>query len=584
MITCCSSEVKKSEKKIKEVKKREATTDKLLMSQASIRVKGTKKGLEVYDGNAKMDGRNIVVPQGSEVKVRFKSGRWRMGKRKMKDDYVWTRAFGKIMFRLKKKKYYISADPKMVEKREVKKKAVKMVKINTINDFEKIIPLDAHVLLVGNGNYERAPLQGSHNDSLLISRIMNKCLKVPKENIHILLDAKADDFRKKIKEITLKMDSDDVFIMFYSGHGDTDGSFIFLDNKKVSPLELKKLINSFPNDTVMFIDACYSGNNEGAKEVEEGVDRLEFKENSIRIYASLAHQTAREIEYEDDFFKKRLDFYEKTLNLKKLNSNGYFTAMVGLFFAEYELKPDENVSYTDLLSFVNNKGNEYLEYLFQMGQTGSKLAMKSYSKKRNQSPKILPIKRKPRFEDPDNRFIVLQQSVKKIGLQLNAGAGYFVPVGQFKEAVDGGLDIKLSLNYELRFITYNLFLDMGLELITLNSKWSSDLNTRKSTLQLIPLTAGLSFRLPVTTETLYSYFMFMGGGGIAYVDFRQDSFKNISSEQKDYFVPHSYVGAGYGISIMELIRMNLLVIEQNYHFKDNMLFGLGLIAGLSLYI
>lgn len=55
-------------------------------------------------------------------------------------------------------------------------------------------------------------------------------------------------------------------IITYSGHGNVDGSLVMVDGGMLTPDELKRTVNSFKNDSVLILDACYSGNNEGPKE------------------------------------------------------------------------------------------------------------------------------------------------------------------------------------------------------------------------------------------------------------------------------------------------------------------------------
>ena len=61
------------------------------------------------------------------------------------------------------------------------------------------------------------------------------------------------------------------------------------------------------------IDACYSGNNEGPREIDGDGESIEFKQNSMRIYASLAHRTAKEITYGNAFFRHVMPFYQSAL-------------------------------------------------------------------------------------------------------------------------------------------------------------------------------------------------------------------------------------------------------------------------------
>ena len=51
----------------------------------------------------------------------------------------------------------------------------------------------------------------------------------------------------------------DVSLLYYSGHGDRDGSLIGEDVEHVSPAALRSALDSIPGRKVVIVDACYSG-------------------------------------------------------------------------------------------------------------------------------------------------------------------------------------------------------------------------------------------------------------------------------------------------------------------------------------
>jgi Ni,Fe-hydrogenase maturation factor len=169
-----------------------------------------------------------------------------------------------------------------------------------------------------------------HNDILLLRQILTRCCKIKEENIFSYRDISLSECHDYFKQFLNTIDKDSLIIIFYSGHGDNDGSLVFTDGAKLIPDEFRRHINSFSNDTVLFIDACYSGNNEGPLDFLQA--EQPFKSDCIGIYSSLAHLTAKEISYQNIFFKSAIPFYRDVLSINHIEGNGYFTALPGLFF------------------------------------------------------------------------------------------------------------------------------------------------------------------------------------------------------------------------------------------------------------
>lgn len=355
-------------------------------------------------------------------------------------------------------------------------------------------------------------------------------------------------FKRRIKSFVEHVKKNDpegekVVIFTYSGHGNEDGSLVFVDGKMLKPQELKDLINSYLNDTILIIDACYSGGNEGPKETYK---KKGFKSNSLRIYASLAHLTAKEIIYDGPFFKQVKPFYRDVLRLEDIKGNGYFTAMIGLFFAEYKLKPDENISFKELVSYVTNKGKQYIEYL-ALRQTYAQRFEATV--RLNQQPKVLPLQEKVDYTDINNQFILIQDPIIPIGFEPGAIIGVFFPMGSL------GSDFKkpaiyadVFLGYELKFLVKNLFVSFNTTFMLMSTKSFGTIR-RNVDLTILAPGAGVYYRFFRKPRSKFN--MFLGAnGGIALTFARASSLgplKEESSTNKNTIISAT-LGANYKLT------------------------------------
>lgn len=277
------------------------------------------------------------------------------------------------------------------------------ININSKADFSKVIPRKTYVLLVGNDEYPEESnwrnLKYCRNDILLMKKIFINCCKVNPEYIFAYGNLKKPELLEKTEQFLTNISRDSLVILFFSGHGDVNGSFICSDGGQLSSGEIRRFVNSFSNDTVLMIDACYSGENEGFGS-PSGFP--EFKENSIRIYSSLGYRKSIQGEYRDNaFFQYTRRFYAEVLGLPDLEGNSYFTASVGSFFAHYQFG-SENIDYHAMITYMNGLGKRYLEYLFK----SEGYADLEYE---DQLPKIEPISRQDQFKDKDHTFLIFQK-------------------------------------------------------------------------------------------------------------------------------------------------------------------------------
>ncbi len=456
------------------------------------------------------------------------------------------------------------------------------VRLNTKSTFDGIIPLDAVIFMTGNDKYQGDlnPLSQCVNDVRLLSKIFLKCCRVEQNNIIVNINSNLQTFKEKFKKAISSLKKGQVFIFTYSGHGDEDGSLLMCDGQKFTPNELKKYINSFKNDTVMIIDACYSGNNEGPKEIEERATRKEYKENSIRIYASLAHQEAREISYTDKFFKSKKPFYDNVLNLTSIDGNGYFTAMVGLFFAEYEFKEDENISFEKLINYIGNKGNEYLEYLFARSKKGDRSARAKYDTRQDQKPKMLPIKKKPKFNNENNYYVVLQKDMNPLGLVTAVDGGWFFPIGSYSELYGSSLSVRVNIEYNIDFLFEPLWLRLTAGYTGLQNKSDIPDYYAKSPITIFPIGLGFRYSL-MLNETMR--LDFSAGGGMAFCSFKLEPYGSIGETKRESNNGFFYGGVNLNLEIFESINLRAGLNYETITFEKDWLNGIMLTGGLSYY-
>ncbi len=415
--------------------------------------------------------------------------------------------------------------------------------LNTKDRFSKVKPVHAYAFMIGNDNYtinsDFDNLAQCYNDVRLLKGIFLYCARMKEKDIYTYRDmtlkkfkSEFDKFVKHIKEDD--PDSEKLVIITYSGHGREDGALAFVDGGFLKPQELKDLINTYKNDTVLIIDACYSGNNEGPKEVFKTEKKSAFKSNTLRIYASLAHLTAKEIKYSGAYFKQVKPFYRNVLGIKKISGNGYFTAMIGLFFAEYKLKPGENVSFKDLVSYVTNKGKQYVEYL-ALKQSHNAQRQFEAGVRLNQQPKVLPIKQKVDYIDVNHKFILIQTPILPTGFEPGISVGTLIPFGRL-----GGdlrfpiLFVNPYLGYELKFIKKNLFLSFSLPFMIS----SSDNFANRRDVSLMTLAPALGFYYRFFRKKPFNL-LIGADGGIAFTFVRASSFgplKEVSETFKNTYI------------------------------------------------
>ncbi len=328
------------------------------------------------------------------------------------------------------------------------------IKFNTINSYSGAKLNNMKVLLVANDDYLPesgfAALSQCVNDAILYEAIFKKLCRVPENNITILKNTTANEFARTFKMITSNMKRHEGLLINYSGHGDNDGSLVFVDGSKVFPNELKTLVNSIDNDTTLILDACYSGNNEGPLDVGGASD---FRKNTLRIYASLAHMTAKEISYKHNpFFNNLQKFYQDVLGID-IDGNGYFTSLIGYFFAEYDVSGKTNISFRDIMEYITNKSKQYLEFLAIKGVNAGRGSTQQINflyetgARINQLPKIYPLRGKVNFINPDNEYILIKKYTEPAGIMPEIFGGPYISFSNlFGNRVSGSAGVRFTVS------------------------------------------------------------------------------------------------------------------------------------------
>lgn len=158
-----------------------------------------------------------------------------------------------------------------------------------------------YALLVSVGDYTKQNLINLPTykmDAAMIGTALACGLKVPEEQIRILSKEPfitIKSFAKAISEFAKKLKDNDTFILYFSGHGTSDG--ILFSDGVLSLQGMIDFIDTLPAANKIFIiDACFSGgfSTNGAKEMTANMDFSEFVGKGIAVMAACAaNETAK---------------------------------------------------------------------------------------------------------------------------------------------------------------------------------------------------------------------------------------------------------------------------------------------------
>ena len=158
-----------------------------------------------------------------------------------------------------------------------------------------------YALLVSVGDYTKQNLINLPTyemDAEMIKMALESGLKVPKEQIRRLSKdpfIMIKSFAKAISEFDKKLKDNDTFILYFSGHGTSDG--ILFSDGVLSLQGVIDFIDTLPAaNKILIIDACFSGgfSTNGAKEMLADMGFKEFAGKGIAVMAACAaNETAK---------------------------------------------------------------------------------------------------------------------------------------------------------------------------------------------------------------------------------------------------------------------------------------------------
>ena len=114
-------------------------------------------------------------------------------------------------------------------------------------------------LVIGQ-TYDGTDLQlyGPRNDAAAMEQCLSKLSSAP-FSVTALYNLSASEMKKAILSVFSEASEQDVSLFYYSGHGDDDGSLVGMDFARLSPEELKSVLDQVPGRKVILADACASG-------------------------------------------------------------------------------------------------------------------------------------------------------------------------------------------------------------------------------------------------------------------------------------------------------------------------------------
>ena len=171
---------------------------------------------------------------------------------------------------------------------------------------------NAVAIIIGIQDYQSVPPAEFAKDDALVFYDYALRLGIKPEDIHMLLDSKADlpSVVKAFKNwlpSRVKKDMTDIYV-FYSGHGLTDEGKMYLlpygvdkdllDRTAIAQKDVVKLLqDARPKSVTMFIDSCYSGQTRGnealmlsSRPAFATVEETAYPENFTVMSASASNQ------------------------------------------------------------------------------------------------------------------------------------------------------------------------------------------------------------------------------------------------------------------------------------------------------
>lgn len=171
-------------------------------------------------------------------------------------------------------------------------------------------------LLVAQCNYTgNDRLEGTLSDMHSMNTILSAGVQTSYQ-VKTMTDLTADGIRQAIGEAFAQAQEQDVSLFYYSGHGSAwNGALFGIDEKTVSPSELRECLDKVPGRKIVIVDACHSGALIG-KSVGTGETADPFVSAFLRAFAqknrsnlaadryyvmTAAHSTQTSVEIIDGF-------------------------------------------------------------------------------------------------------------------------------------------------------------------------------------------------------------------------------------------------------------------------------------------
>ncbi|MCB0523131.1 MAG: caspase family protein [Lewinellaceae bacterium] len=163
--------------------------------------------------------------------------------------------------------------------------------------------INMYAVVVGVGNYSDMPQLDYTDDDAqffynhLISRSGGS---IPEDHIRLLINSKATraNILQALETLSSRADEDDVFIFYFSGHGD-EGCFLPIDyngfQNQIWHQEIINLLDDSPaRQKVCFADACFSGaiNNSQVFAAKSNTGRMPASNSFYEAFARASNGTA----------------------------------------------------------------------------------------------------------------------------------------------------------------------------------------------------------------------------------------------------------------------------------------------------
>ena len=216
-------------------------------------------------------------------------------------------------------------------------------------------PPKVWVMVIGVANYDHMPVLKYTDDDAYRMMAFFKSPEggaVPDEQLQILIDEEAtkQNIKKKMSELFMKAGSNDLAVLYFSGHG-LKGSFLPIDydgsNNKLTHEEVTAILRACPAKyKLCFADACHSGSLLAAR----GSDVQNMLAN---YYASLAQAlpgTALIMSSKSE---------ETSLESSGLRQGVFSHFLIRGLKGEADTDDDHIISVQELFNFISSKVRSY---------------------------------------------------------------------------------------------------------------------------------------------------------------------------------------------------------------------------------